>query len=285
MNTFGIFSFLAGVLQLTIPSYAFRLIRRFGAQRVGWYLVSAFAFLALLHLLEPLKLVTGSALSGPTPDIIYAVCSVLLLIGMAHVETLISERLSATREGEKLLITWQAQADRKKETLAQTNEKLTQQIACLEKKQRVLAEAEAQYRFLFTENPQPMWIFDLSSHRCLAVNSAALRQQGFTEEEFMALGLQGLVSSDSAAGFLHNMSQPCARIGFRGRWPFRKQDGEIMEGELTAVDVKYGEQPARLGLVNDVGARRNRESELMEEQRTRTIGNVAGGGARSFNKT
>src|SRR5882724_4345224 len=102
MNGIGIFGILAGALQLTIPSYALRLVRRFGAQQVGWFLVSAFALLGLLHLLEPLRPVGNNG--GPIHglDAIYAVGSMLLLIGMAHVETLISEKFQAARKEDEL---------------------------------------------------------------------------------------------------------------------------------------------------------------------------------------
>ena len=51
--SFGIFSWIAGALQLSVPSYALRLIRRFGSARVGWFVVAAFLSLAMLHLLSP----------------------------------------------------------------------------------------------------------------------------------------------------------------------------------------------------------------------------------------
>ena len=66
MNTFGFFSLVAGALQLSIPPYALRLIRRFGVQRVGWFLVTAFACLGLLHLLEPFRMLKASSGSAIT---------------------------------------------------------------------------------------------------------------------------------------------------------------------------------------------------------------------------
>src|SRR5437764_11615918 len=114
MNGIGILNLLAGVLQLTIPSYAFRLVRRFGANRVGWFVVSAFSLLGLLHLLEPMR--PGSiAASARTLDMIYAVGSMLLLIGMAHVETLVSERSVAARKEQELHRKLEREADQKVE--------------------------------------------------------------------------------------------------------------------------------------------------------------------------
>ena len=76
-------SVITGLLQLTVPSYAFRLVRRFGAQRVGWFVVSAFVCLAALHLLTPAQLFRIPTMPNFGADILIAIASVLLLIGYA----------------------------------------------------------------------------------------------------------------------------------------------------------------------------------------------------------
>jgi CheY-like chemotaxis protein len=46
-----------------------------------------------------------------------------------------------------------------------------------------LRESEPQYRSLFENTPYPMWVFDLETHRVLAVNGAAIRHYGYAREE------------------------------------------------------------------------------------------------------
>ena len=46
---------------------------------------------------------------------------------------------------------------------------------------------EASFQHLFMANPQPMWIFDLSTLRFLAVNQAALQHYGYSQAEFLDL--------------------------------------------------------------------------------------------------
>src|SRR6185369_11626671 len=104
----AIVSGLSGALQLFVPSYALRLVRRFGAHRVGWFLVTAFTFLALLHLLHCLE--PFRPIGGPVPvmtlDLVYAISSVLLLIGMGHMETLFVEREQAQQNEEAMRSMW-----------------------------------------------------------------------------------------------------------------------------------------------------------------------------------
>src|SRR3954465_10334304 len=102
MNSLGLFGLLAGVLQLTVPSYALRLIRRFGVEKVGWFIVSAFVCLGMLHLFDPLRSVRGLAGSAIPFEAVYAIASILLLIGMAHVDTLVTANTDATNKEKKL---------------------------------------------------------------------------------------------------------------------------------------------------------------------------------------
>src|SRR6266700_1516440 len=88
MNSLGIFSLIAAALQLSVPAYGLRLIRRFGSGRVGWFLVTAFCSLALLHLVERIE---ANDVGPQMLDMIVAFASGLLLIGMGHVETLCAQ--------------------------------------------------------------------------------------------------------------------------------------------------------------------------------------------------
>jgi len=87
----GAFGATAGALQLVVPSYGLRLVRRFGTHRVGWFLVTAFVSLAALHLLEPMNPTTAGSPPDVVLNIVYAIGSVLLLVGMGHMDTFFSQ--------------------------------------------------------------------------------------------------------------------------------------------------------------------------------------------------
>ena len=279
MIRLGFFSFISSALQLVVPTYGLRLVRRFGTNNVGWFLVLAFASLAFVHLLEPLKAVGAGPTLGVAPDLLCAIASGLLLVGMGHIDTLFSERRQSKEEEEKLQGTW---ALRVKEQ-SSSKEELLQDILRYETRVKALQESEAQYRFLFMENPQPMWIVDLRSFQFLAVNRAALRQYGFALQEFMALKPGDLLPAESAAAFLQNIARPCSGSKPGSLWRHYKKDRTLIDVEITAVDLKYRESPARLVLANDISQRRRHELELLETQKMETIGQLAGGAALHFN--
>src|SRR6266566_6510930 len=100
MSGFSLFALLSGLLQLSVPSYSLRLVRRFGTQRVGWFIVAAFCCLALLHLLKPFQAMNA----GPKGlmDMVYAIAALFLVVGLGHIETLCSQRQQSDSEEQRL---------------------------------------------------------------------------------------------------------------------------------------------------------------------------------------
>ena len=90
---------LSGVLQITVGCYAFRLQRIYGMRRIGWSAFSAFALLALLHVVVAMGSLRSSVEASYDIDLLYSSVSVLLLVSLAHLESLLRER----RRAEKLV--------------------------------------------------------------------------------------------------------------------------------------------------------------------------------------
>ena len=64
--------------------------------------------------------------------------------------------------------------------------------------------SEANYRLLFDDNPQPMWVYDLDTLAFLAVNDAAVYRYGYTRAEFLCMTIKDLrPPADSAAKSSH----------------------------------------------------------------------------------
>jgi signal transduction histidine kinase len=93
---------VASLFQLAVACYAMRLNRHFGTARVGWSLFSAFALLALLHLIQASETLALRNEIGIKIEAGYALISLLLLIGLAHIETMFKERQQAERQAQKM---------------------------------------------------------------------------------------------------------------------------------------------------------------------------------------
>ncbi len=130
-----------------------------------------------------------------------------------------------------------------------------------------LRASEANYRMLFAQNPQPMWVYDPQTLAMLAVNRAAIRHYGFSEKEFLAKSITDLHFPDDVAGFMDKV--PAFRAGSKRswRWSHRKKDNSRIEVEITADDIEFSGKPARLVLSTDVTERVRAQAEATRATR------------------
>src|SRR5215471_12619198 len=193
------------LLACIIPPYAFRLSRVFGTQRVGWALVIVFTSLAALMLArswQPFGLD-----SKLTLDLLNFLIPVLLLIGMAHVETLFKERLRLEEEEKKLRTGLESEVKARTADLDKANEELQHEISLRKQGEEELRKSKEQYRFLFEENPQPMWIFALDTLKFLAFNRATLRHYGYSNNEFREITAKDLCLAEEVQAFVAEASK------------------------------------------------------------------------------
>lgn len=58
--------------------------------------------------------------------------------------------------------------------------------------QSFLELSEERYRVAFQENPMPMWVFDTKTLKFLSVNDSAIRQYGYSKDEFLAMTIKDI---------------------------------------------------------------------------------------------
>jgi two-component system cell cycle sensor histidine kinase/response regulator CckA len=203
--------------------------------------------------------------------------AMLLLIGMVHIETLFKAQLCLEVEEE---IAGRPGTSGKERTaqLDDVNVELRQEISLRKQGEQELLKSKAQYRFLFEENPQPMWIFDLSSSRFLAFNRATLRHYGYTSAEFRELKIQDLRAPDEPSGD----TTIAVKNGVLGIKRHRKKDGTVIEMEITAQDLVYDGTDARLMLAHDFTVQRELQRQQLQTQKAEVTAQVAGGVADNF---
>lgn len=126
----------------------------------------------------------------------------------------------------------------------------------------VLRASEAQYRLLFDQNPQPMWVFERSSAAILAVNAAAIEHYGYSRSEFLKMTIWDLRPEDEIerlAARIHDL--PVGHL-HAGKWKHRRKNGSLIDVEIASDDITFEGRPARLVLAHDVTARMEAEREL-----------------------
>ena len=151
--------------------------------------------------------------------------------------------------------------------------------------------SEKLYRMLFDANPYPMVVADRGTFRYWAVNNAAVRQYGWSREEFLRMtsldirapGDEPMLREAVAAGELDS------DIVFHGH-KHRRKDGSMIDVELAFRPIEFNGKPAVLSIANDVTgrlqterARQTAEEQLRQAQKMETVGQLTGGIAHDFN--
>lgn len=126
-----------------------------------------------------------------------------------------------------------------------------------------LRESEEKYKFLFYNNPQPSWIYDLESLSFLEVNNVAIIHYGYTREEFLQMTLKDIRPSEDIPQLINEIYGKIRPEDSNGRhWRHLKKNGEIIYVEIYSHAIDYLGKPARHVLINDITDRLETELEI-----------------------
>ncbi|MEX1240285.1 MAG: PAS domain S-box protein [Cyclobacteriaceae bacterium] len=136
-----------------------------------------------------------------------------------------------------------------------TEEQILQLNATLE--QRVLERteelnaSEQRYRHLFENNPMPLWVADMETHRFVDVNESALKHYGYDREEFLSMTALDLRPEDERKRYL-DLNRGMRGTRNTGIWKHCKKDGTIIFAEVIAHEMNFEGKTATLVLAHDV---------------------------------
>jgi PAS domain S-box-containing protein len=149
--------------------------------------------------------------------------------------------------------------------------------------EQALRDSEARYRLLFDGNPTPLLLYDPATLRFQAVNDAAVRQYGFTREEFQQLTVAELRPPEDVPQLMEHLASPAVEGMRRGRFRHRRKDGTVFEVDIISHAMEVGGSSARLVIATDVSERADLERQLRQAQKMEAVGQLAGGMAHDFN--
>jgi diguanylate cyclase (GGDEF)-like protein/PAS domain S-box-containing protein len=126
---------------------------------------------------------------------------------------------------------------------------------------RTVAEREASFRKLFSENPQPMWLYDRSNLRFIEVNAAAIAHYGYTRGEFAAMTIFDIRPASEVTKLRDRLATPgIDRRTTRAQHVLK--DGRHIDVDVTAHRIEFAGHDATLVSVQDVTERNRLEEEL-----------------------
>lgn len=131
-----------------------------------------------------------------------------------------------------------------------------------------MAGEEGRYRLLFETNPHAMWVYDLETLAFLAVNPAAIRQYGYSAEEFAIMTLRDIRPPEDMPALLRNLAEVKEGRDEAGLWRHLRKDGSLIWVEITSHTLEYDGRPAELVLAMDVTERQRAEEEREAQHAT-----------------
>jgi PAS domain S-box-containing protein len=127
--------------------------------------------------------------------------------------------------------------------------------------EQALVESEQRYAVLFDAAPVPMFVYDPSDFSFLKVNTAAMRNYGYSEQEFLSIKL-----------FKIRLSADQERLGkhLRGStkqdefWLHQRKDGTAFPVRVVSKSIQYAGKDARFVVAFDVTAQVKAENDMHE---------------------
>ncbi len=137
---------------------------------------------------------------------------------------------------------------------------------------RGLQGDDASFRILFTNNPQPMWVYDLRTLKFLEVNNAAIDRYGYSRDEFLGMRITDIRPAEDVPRLLEDVATNQTGLQHSGQWRHTLKSGRLVDVEITSHTLIFGGRNAELVVVHDVTDRNLIEQALREsEERYREL--------------
>jgi PAS domain S-box-containing protein len=273
-------------MQLGTAVYSLRLNRLFGTDRAGWALFGAFALMLAMHVNQVWEVDSVSLFHGLNPQFVHVVISLLLLIGLTHVETLFRQRLRTEEISKHYNEHLEERIQERTHELADSNTKLQAEIHERHRAEQEIRLSQQRYQTLVNWLDCVVFEADARDLRFTFVSPQCERLLGFSPEHWLAqITWRELIHPDDFET-IHAAVQQAASSSANCTLEFRalgRDQREVWMRLLTTVSPD-GEGGAKIrGVLLDVTQQRAMEGQLRQAEKLECIARLAGGIAHEFN--
>ena len=127
---------------------------------------------------------------------------------------------------------------------------------------KIIRSSEEKYRFMFHNNPQSNWIYDLETLAFLEVNETATTLFGYSKEEFLSMTLKDICTPEDKSLLAENIKRISSSYNKSGEWRHVKKNGELIHVEIISHSVLFHGRESRHVLVHDITERKQTELAL-----------------------
>lgn len=128
-----------------------------------------------------------------------------------------------------------------------------------------LRDSQERYKSIFDSIPLPTIVYHLDTLTIIDINEAAIRHYGYTRNEFIGMTIKDIIPQEDIPDLIKHFSKP-ASLQARNLWKHEKKDGTIINVEMTARTLQFGDRQYRIAIINDVTEARKSAEELQFTQ-------------------
>lgn len=186
------------------------------------------------------------------------------------------------KDGRIIDVLWSVRRESKEEVLYYCTAKDITEKKAIE---NVLIESFNLYKYLFDNNPAPMFIWDFQTLQIIDCNEESLLMYGYTREEFLNLNIRD-IRPEEDVDLINKATQNEEVYGqiHHGIWRHKRKNGELLYVEVAGHLINFGNRRASLVQINDITAKEIAIKELKDnEAKLRTASNIAKLGYWQFN--
>lgn len=138
---------------------------------------------------------------------------------------------------------------------------------------------DGQFRLLFENSPEAMWVFDRDSLKFLEVNSAARGRYGYTSDEFLTMRLTDIRPEADRERLVAHIREQSPQFRRSSDWVHQRKDGSLLDVSVQSHSIVYAGNRAVLTVITDVTQRNQIERErhaaqAAVEKTNQQLGNV-----------
>jgi PAS domain S-box-containing protein len=131
-----------------------------------------------------------------------------------------------------------------------------------------LQESEDYYRYLFSSNPIPMWVYDTTTLAFLQVNDAAVKHYGYSRDEFLQMNLVDIHIPDDTDNLLKIMADNRQiPLAFRAISAHVKKNKKTFPVEIRSNPIEVNGKVARLVLATDITERTRYVNDIEDQNK------------------
>ena len=128
---------------------------------------------------------------------------------------------------------------------------------------KAMSDNEQSYRLLFESNPHPMWVYDRETLSFLAVNDAAIRNYGYSREEFLATTIKDIRPPEDIPALLEKVARVTKGLNTTVS-RHQKKDGTLIDVEIVSHTLTFAGRRAELVLSMDITELKRADEEHLQ---------------------